>query len=521
MNRRRLTGSIAASLVLAGCLSPLPPPPLDPLIGRWALDATADSASVAGASRTGQKLVGWRALPVRPISWTPPLISDFADTLRQGVVVFWVEDSSLPFASVRMAWPEGRLALPSQADADASLLGELLLRGGTSRFTPAQLEDTLEFLAAGVSVSVGMVRTTANVSGLTRDLPFLLDVLGDAIVAPRLDTARVSIAKAERIQDIEHRFDTPAQALALSWDRVVNGPGPWTELVDSQEVRRVSVTSLKSALTGRFSTRRMWIAVAGSFDRKQTRQQLSSFLDRLDSSAYRGKTAAKLDSLPPLPAMIAPGVVICDKPGNQSQIRLGMRFLRRDHPDYYPLMLASEVLGQGGFGSRLVERVRSDEGLAYHVSSFVGSDYDRPATIGVTLQTKVQSTSRALVLVREEIKRLADSGFRAGELQKARKGMMASIPSLFDSPEGTADLLLQSAAWGRSNQHFVRYLRALDTIPDSTVLRVFRKWFVPDSMRVVISGPAKELVGPFADGSPALSSWGPVRVWTEDSLRRR
>lgn len=463
----------------------------------------------------------WRDLEVKPLSWVPPRLTDFADTLRPGVVVFWVRDSSLPLASVRFAWPEGRLGLADADDAATSLLGGMLSRGGTARFSPAKLEDTLEFLAAGVSVSIGMVRSTANVSGLTRDLPFLIDVLGDELVAPRLDTSRLATVKSERIQDVEHRFDTPAQTLSLAWDRVANGPGPWTQLVDSQEIRRVDAKSLQAQLRGRFSPSKLWISVAGSFDRPKTRQKLVEFLDRLAASPYRGKPIARLDTLPPLPAMAPPGVHIYDIPGNQSQIRLGLRFVRRDHPDYYPLMLASEVLGQGGFGSRLVDRVRSDEGLAYHVSSYVGSDYDRPSTIGVVLQTKVQSTSRALVLVREEIKRLADSGFRSGELGKARKGLAASVPSLFDTPEATADLLLESAAWGRSNEHFVRYLRALDTIPDTTVLRVFRKWFVPESMRVVVSGPAKQLMGTFADGSPALSSWGPVVVWNVDSLRRR
>jgi predicted Zn-dependent peptidase len=141
--------------------------------------------------------------------------------------------------------------------------------------------------------------------------------------------------------------------------------------------------------------------------------------------------------------------------------------------------------------------------------------------LGVGLQTKVQSTGRALKLVFEEITRLRDSGFRAGELSRAREGLAASVPSMFDSPEAIADLVLQSSAWGRRDDHFGRYLRALDTIPDTTVLRVFRKWFVPDSLRIVISGPADVLSKPFADGSAALSTYGAVTVWNADTLRKR
>jgi predicted Zn-dependent peptidase len=115
---------------------------------------------------------------------------------------------------------------------------------------------------------------------------------------------------------------------------------------------------------------------------------------------------------------------------------------------------------------------------------------------------------------------LADSGFRPGELEKARQGLSASVPSLFDTPENTADMMLQSAAWKRKDDHFRRYLRALDTIPDSEVLRVYRKWFVPDSLRIVVAAPADQVRKAFPDGSPGLESYGPVRIWNKDSLTR-
>ena len=463
----------------------------------------------------------YQGIHTSSLTWKAPLLSSYADTLLPGVVVFWVPDSTLPLASLQISWPEGRLALGPRDAAAASLLGGLLRRGGAGAFTPAKLDDTLEFLAAHVSVSVGAVRSSASAGGLARDLPFLLDLVGDVLTAPRLDTARVSTAIEEHIQDIEHQMDTPAQTLGLAWDRLSYGPSAWTRLSDSTVVRSLKVNDFRRVLAGRFSGSKAWISVAGRYDKAATRQRILSLMDRLRHGPSSKPAVARLDSIAPVPQLPAKGVWVYDIPANQTQIRLGARFPKRDDPDYYPLMLASEVLGQGGFGSRLVDRVRSDEGLAYHVSSFVGSDYDRQSMLGVGLQTKVQSTGRALKLVFEEINRLRDSGFRAGELSKAREGLSASVPSLFDSPEGIADLVLQSAAWGRHDDHFGRYLRALDTIPDTTVLRVFRKWFVPESMRVVVSGPADVLSKPFADGSPALSTYGPVSVWNADTLRMR
>jgi len=514
----------AAISAISGCsrFAPLPPPADAPVVGH------AAAVILPGAPRVENDLDTTGPLPARyqdieapVLKWTPPLLSTFSDTLAPGVVVFWVPDTSLPLASIQLVWPEGRLALGPKDDAAASLLGEVLREGGAGPFTPAKLDDTLEFLAAHASASVGLVRSTASAGGLSRDLPFLISVLGDMLTEPRLDTARISTAIQNRVQDIEHEFDTPPQTMDLTWDRIAYGDNAWTRLADSSDVQRLRADDFRRVLAGRFSPSHVWISVAGRYDKAEIRKLISALLERLRHGPASKTPVARLDSLAPVAALPPRGVWIYDIPATQTQVRLGARFPKRDNPDYYPLMLASEVLGQGGFGSRLVDRIRSDEGLAYHVSSFVGSDYDRPTMLGVGLQTKTQSTGRAIQLAFQEIGRLRDSGFRVGELAKAREGLAASVPSLFDSPEATADLVLESATWGRKDDHFGRYLRALDTIPDSTVLRVYRKWFVPDSLRVIVCGPAATLAKPFADGSPALSTYGPVTVWNADSLSAR
>jgi len=200
-------------------------------------------------------------------------------------------------------------------------------------------------------------------------------------------------------------------------------------------------------------------------------------------------------------------------------VKIGTRFVRRDHPDYYPLMLACQVLGSG-FGTRLVDRIRSDEGLAYHVGAFAGSDYDRQAVLGVELQTKSASAHRAVQLVFEEIVRLREQGFLPGELDKARKGLKASLPSLFDSPEATAELFGLSATWGRKDDHFRTYQRALDTIPEAQVLEVFRRHFAPEELRIVVAGPKDELLAAPKDGSRRLDSYGPVHILSREELLR-
>ena len=51
---------------------------------------------------------------------------------------------------------------------------------------------------------------------------------------------------------------------------------------------------------------------------------------------------------------------------------LGTQWRDWSDPEMYALMVMNDILGGGGFTSRLTKRIRSDEGLAYGASSGFG-----------------------------------------------------------------------------------------------------------------------------------------------------
>ncbi|MEK7845162.1 MAG: insulinase family protein [Pseudomonadota bacterium] len=78
-------------------------------------------------------------------------------------------------------------------------------------------------------------------------------------------------------------------------------------------------------------------------------------------------------------------------PATQSHIQLAYPGLRRNDPDYFPLLVGNYVLGGGGFVSRLMEEVRQQRGLAYSVySSF--SPYKEQGPFQIVLQTKKEQS---------------------------------------------------------------------------------------------------------------------------------
>jgi zinc protease len=297
------------------------------------------------------------------------------------------------------------------------------------------------------------------------------------------------------------------------FEHVMQGSHPANWTPTEGEIGAAAPASLRGLAGTGFPRDRMVIGVAGRFDRAQMIRKLEAFVARFPAS----------EPTPAAPAFrgpLAPGVYLVDKPFAQATIRIAAPGVKRPDPDYYRLLVASEIFGGGGFTSRLALRVRSDKGLAYSVGSDVESDYNRRATVLAGLQTKAETGAYASRIVLDEMRRMADSGITDVELERARETLLKSLPSLFDSPAATARVFAQSEAWGRSPEHFREYRKALETMTRAEVERAFRHYFVADSMRVVVVGPKDKLLAPDSRGL-SLKDFGKVTEVTEEELDRR
>ena len=106
-----------------------------------------------------------------------------------------------------------------------------------------------------------------------------------------------------------------------------------------------------------------------------------------------------VNRLPPVTKPIA-GIKRIAHPATQSHIKLAYLGLKRDDPDYYPLLVGNYILGGGGFASRLMEEIRQKRGLAYSVhSSFFPLKQAGPFQIG--LQTKKEQSEEALMITQK------------------------------------------------------------------------------------------------------------------------
>ncbi|EAK0441503.1 insulinase family protein [Campylobacter lari] len=113
----------------------------------------------------------------------------------------------------------------------------------------------------------------------------------------------------------------------------------------------------------------------------------------------------------------------------------------------YLAKLALFILGQGGFGSRLMEEVRVKRGLAYSAYAMLDVNLNYSRVFGY-LQTKNESSNEAKALVKEVFENFVQNGVNEKEFQLAKQFLVGSMPLRYENLAKRLDIMLNEYLYG-------------------------------------------------------------------------
>ena len=125
----------------------------------------------------------------------------------------------------------------------------------------------------------------------------------------------------------------------------------------------------------------------------------------------------------------------------QSVAVFGMGAMPRKDPDFMPAFVLNQILGGGGFASKLMEEVREKRGLAYSVYTYV-YPYQHASIFSGGVATRNDMMGQSLDIIREELKKMADGDVKQEDLDNAKSYLIGSYPLRFDTNAKIASQLL-------------------------------------------------------------------------------
>jgi predicted Zn-dependent peptidase len=438
-----------------------------------------------------------------PLRYEPPEPSQARVVLPSGPVTYLLPDSELPLVNITVYLRAGTYLVPEGKEGLADLTGYLLARGGAGTDSAEDLDERLDFLAAQLNSGIGETYGTVNLNLLSKDLTEGLSILRDVLATPRFEEDRLALRKQQMIQEMQQRNDDAADIEGREHRFLAYGEKFW----GNRYPTAASVQSIQRADLEAFHHR--WLhptnfVVAANGDFK--REDMIARLDALFRDwPFSGEKS------PPIPTntvFASPGIYVVDKDVNQGRVSIILPGIRRDNPDYFPITVMNDILG-GGFTSRIMSRVRSEEGLAYEAgSSFPGGIYV-PGTFTASFQTKSRTVSYAASIVLAEMKQLASAPPTAEELNTSKQSFIETFPRTFASKARTAALFADDEITGRyaRDPHFWdTYRTKIEAVTAADVERVAKKYLNTNSLVILVVGHKSDILQPDSDHPIALSS---------------
>ena len=441
-----------------------------------------------------------------PLAYEPPSPAACRVALQSGPVAYVVPDRELPLVNISILVRTGKYLEPAGKQGLANLTGYLLARGGTKSKTAEQLEERLAFLAAHLESGVSDTEGRVGLNLLAKDVDEGLAILREVLSAPRFQDDKIALRKAQMLQDMKQRNDESATIEGREAQRLAFGQDFFvTKLDTAASVEAITRADLESFHRRWFAPQNFVLAVSGDFDR-------DSMIKKLEQTfANWPFPGEKPGPVPDAPTFAKHGVYIVNKDVNQSRLELMLPGIMRENPDMIAVAVMNDLLGGGGFTSRLMNRVRSDEGLAYGVSSrFQGGVY-YPTPFQAALQTKSGTTAYAASIVLEEMKSLATAPVTDIELNTTKRGIIDTFPRRFASKAQVAGTFATDEFTGRyakQPDYWQTFRAKVGAVTKDDVQRVAAKYLTPDRVVILVVGDKQEVLKGHPDHAMTLQSLG-------------
>ena len=184
--------------------------------------------------------------------------------------------------------------------------------------------------------------------------------------------------------------------------------------------------------------------------------------------------------------------------------------VKRDNPEEYALLVMNDILGGGGFTSRIVRRVRSDEGLAYSAGSVFGRPVLYPGTFRAYFQTKHATAAFGTRLIVTEIERIRSEKCDAEVVENAKASFIGNVVNPFSSRNNIVHTFADDEYTGRPEDYWQKYTKNMEAVTPEAVLAVAQKYLHPDKLVFLVVGDL-QAVEEGSDKHPErYSDFGPV-----------
>jgi zinc protease len=417
------------------------------------------------------------ALPIE--NWTQP----------SGAQVFLVQSPAIAMVDVQIEFDAGSRRDPADKAGLASVTAMMLSKGikasgSNAALDDNQLSEAWADLGASFSAGAGADRMSFSLRSLTYP-----DLLGKAVDLAARQMGQpawpnaIWLRERERIAaSIKEANTRPATLAARAFNQAVYGAHPYGFETTEANLAAITVANMQAVYSALVLPCRAKVSIVGAVTKPQADTLVVKLLGQLPKSE-----CSLLQSIPEIEPLKQAEDKRITFESAQAHVLIGQPGYKRDDPDFFALLVGNQILGGGGFSSRLTNEVREKRGLTYGVySGFQPGSHAGAFTIG--LQTRPDQAAQALQVSKDVLNKFIAEGPTEAELQAAKDNLIGGFALRIDSNRKLLDNVA-NIAWNKLPLNYLDvWTQQIDKITTAQIKAAFQRKLQPERMVTVVLG---------------------------------
>ena len=400
----------------------------------------------------------------------------------EGAKVLFVEAHELPMFNLNLTFAAG-----SSQDGNAAGLAALtnaMLNEGVAGKNVGAIAQGFESLGADFGngsykdMAIASLRSLSTPDKREQALKLFAEVVG----RPTFPADSLARIKNQLLAGFEYQKQNPGKLATLELSRRLYGDHPYAHPSEgtAQSIPPITVEQLRAFHAKAYAAGNVVIALVGD-------------LSRGEAEAIAAQVCAALPKGPALPKIAQPAepkasIEHIEFPSKQTTILMAQQGIDRTDPDYAALSLGNQILGGGGFGTRLMSEVREKRGLTYGVySGFSPMQVRGPFQIN--LQTRAEMSEGTLKLVDDVVADYLKNGPTQKELDDAKREMAGSFPLSNASNSSIVGQLGLMGFYDLPLDYLENFVQQTQALSVEQIKSAMNKHLSVDKMIVVTAGP--------------------------------
>lgn len=304
---------------------------------------------------------------------------------------------------------------------------------GTKKRTAKKIAEEIESLGGYLNAFTSKEHTCFYGRGLAQHINQTFEVLADMIQNSVFDPSEIEKESRVVIDELYDIEDSPDELIFDKFEsNTFAGNSLGLPIIGTEKnLKSFTQKDLKKYVKEYYTFDNFYIVASGNVSHSNLLRLVDKYIKKDLRSTSKKERELKLQPATDL---------FVEKETQQVHYIIGRPTYGTKDKKRICVNVLSNILGEGS-SSRLFQKIREENGIAYQINTFLNSFYDI-STFGVYLSTNENSVHKAQSLIFEEIEKIKSKKVSEKELNRAKEYL---IGNMLMSLESTTNRMLRIA----------------------------------------------------------------------------